>query len=166
MSTQGTATNLHRWHHDDYDEAIAQIRQQLGSIDDFEVFGKDVLVAVYMRPEKNAQGVYFTQKQQTEDIFNGKAVLILKWGPSAFSGDESYVQAQWGDKGAPAAGDWVFLRPDQGTPINLCGDGANRPQGPGIGGRPTDIWGWDGWPCRIVSDEAIIGRMNKPHHVV
>lgn len=166
MSAASTVSNLHNWHHDDYDEAIGQIRKSLGSIDDIEVFGRQVLVAVYVRPNKNKAGIYQTTAQQSEDIWQGKTVLVLKAGPDAFQGDASYARAMFGAMPAPVQHDWVFLRASDGVPVNLCGDGAERPQGSTFGGDMVDIWPWDGWPCRIISDDAIIGRINKPHTLV
>jgi hypothetical protein len=165
MST-ANVTALHGWHHDDYDEAIQQIKTHLGDISDLEVFGRQVVVAVYVRPSKNAAGIYQTAKAQQEDFWQGKAVLVLKCGPDAFSGSEEYARAMFGDKPPPQPDDWVFLRASDGMPINLCGDDAKRVQGKTFGGEMVDIFPWDGWPCRIVSDESIIGRINKPHSLV
>lgn len=166
MSTGATVTALHGWHHDSYDEAVAQIHQALGSIDDIEVFGRQVLVACYIRPKRTGKGLYMTTKQQTEDIFQGKAVLILKMGPDAGKGTPEFIAATWGAKGAPAVGDWVFLRSSDGLPISLVGDGAKRIQARDHEDNQIDVFEWDGWPCRIITDESIVGRMNKPHSVV
>ena len=165
MSTANVST-LHKWHHDDYDEAKSQIRQSLGSIDDIEIFGRQVLVAVYVRPEKSANGLYMGAAAQREDVYQGKAMLVLKCGPDAFQGDNGYEEATFGKLGRPEPGDWVFARASSGEPLSLCGDGAERPTGATFGGEMVDIYGWDGWPCRLISDEAILGRMNKPHTIV
>jgi len=157
---------LHKWHHDDYDEAKAQIHQSLGSIADLEVFGRQVLVAVYIRPNKSQTGLYQTVNAQKEDIYQGKAALILKCGPGAFKGEDSYVKAMFGDMPTPEPGDWVFVRPSDGLSISLCGDGASRPQGKTFHDEDVDLFAWDGWPCRILSDDSLIGRMNKPHTLV
>jgi hypothetical protein len=165
MSTANTNL-LHQWHHDDYEEAKRQIYQHLGDTSDLEIFGRQVVVAVYVRPNKTAGGFFLTVDAQKEDVWQGKAVLIVKMGPDAFRGDDSYVEATYGFKGAPRPGDWVFLRAQDGLAVSLCGDGASRAQGKDMRGSAVDIYGWDGWPCRIVADETVIGRINKPHEIV
>ena len=162
-----TVSNLHNWHHDDYEEAKAQIHQQLGDISGLEVFGRQVLVGLYIRPEKTAKGAFVTQNAQREDIYQGKIALILAVGPSAFQGDSEYHESLWGvDIRPPAVGDWVILRAQDGLPTSVQGDNASRAQGPDHRGMPTDIYGWEGWPCRYVMDSALIGRVHKPHQVV
>ena len=165
MSNLATISNLHRWHHDDYDEAKQQIHQSLGSIADIEVFGRQVLVAVYIRPNKSGM-IYQTVKAQAEDIYQGKAALILKCGPGAFKGEQSYLNTMFGHMPPPEPGDWVFVRPSDGFAISLCGDNAKRPRGKTFHDEEVDLFEWDGWPCRILSDDSLIGRMNKPHTLV
>lgn len=159
-------SRLHKHHHDDYDEAKAQIAQAVGSLADIEVFGRQIIVGAYVRPNKTAGGFYIPISAQKEDIWQGKAVLVLRVGPDAFTGNDDYVRAVFGPKGAPVPGDWVFLRSDSGLQVSLCGDGAERVKGKDHRGEPIDLYDWDGWPCRIVADDSIIGRINKPHTVV
>lgn len=167
LPATSVASMLHKWHHDDYEEAKRQILQALGSTDDLEIFGHNVLVAVYVRPEKSSKtGLYATPKQQTEDIYNGKAVMIVKAGPDAFQGDEAWLKAKYGTRPTPSPGDWCFLREDIGIEMQFCGDGAERVLGKDVIGRDISVYDWDGWPCRIIDHEALIGRMNKPHQVV
>lgn len=169
-----SVSDLHKLHHDNYDSAKDEIHQSLGSIKDIEVWGRQVLVAVYVRPQfteitdvhGKKQRRFTTAKTQTEDVYQGKAVLILKLGPDAFTGTDEYLKAKFGSMPPPSPGDWVFVRPQEGTPINLCGDGASRPQGEDFKGTPIDLYEWDGWPCRMVNDEAFMGRINKPHEIV
>jgi hypothetical protein len=160
-------TRLHNHGHGDYELAKEHIHQMLGNIDEMELFGRQVLVAVYIRPQRNpVTGVYITQKEQTEDIHQGKAVLILKMGPDACKGDDGYVEATYGPNGPMKSGEWVFLAQQSGFPISLQGDGASRPQGPDFRGDMIDLYEWDGWPCRIVPDDMFIGRISNPTSVV
>lgn len=159
-------SHLHTHHHDDYDEAKAQIHRAIGSIEDIEIIGSQVLVAAYVRPNKTANGFYVGTKAQKEDIWQGKAVLVLKLGPSAFDGDEAYLRAMFGDGPSIAPDDWVFVSCASGLPISLIGDGGQRVKGADHRGDPIDIFEWDGWPCRVIPAESIIGRINKPHSVV
>jgi hypothetical protein len=166
LDSTKTASMLHKWHHDDYEKAKQEIHQALGSTDDLEIFGSRVLVAVYVRPDKNASGFYMGPKKQIEDIYNGKVVLIIKCGPDAFQGDDGWLKALVGDKAAPTPGDWCFVQASLGEPIMFCGDGAARCKGKDSIGREIDIYEWDGWPCRIINHTDLIGRMNRPHEVV
>ena len=159
-------TALHKRHHDDYEEAKEQIRKALGDISAIEVFGSQVLVAAYVRPNKTTTGLYLSVKMQTEDIWQGKAVLVLKLGPSAYDGDDSYLRAIFGDRNPLAPGDWVFVRAADGHPMSLIGDGGERVMAKDHRGGEVPIFDWDGWPCRVVPAESIIGRINKPHSIV
>lgn len=166
MSDANVTTRLHNWHHKDYAEAGRQINQALGDISDIEIAGRQVLVAVYVRPNVTNGGVMQSVSAQKEDVWQGKIVLLLKAGPDAFVGDDSYRQAMWGNARHPQAGDWLVVRAIDGLPISLKGDNAERPQGKDFRGDPIDIYDWDGWPCRFLPDDAIIARVSKPHSVV
>ena len=166
MSTATVSTLHTSWHHDDYDIAKDQIRQQLGNLDDLEIFGRQVCVACYIRPNVTKAGWYVTINQQMEDVWQGKAVLIVKCGPDAFTGDVAYLEAMFGRGGPPRVGDWVFMRSADGLQVSLCGEGAARVQGKDGAGRAVDVYAWDGWNCRIVGDEQILGRINNPHVIV
>lgn len=152
------------WRFDDYELAKQQMRQSLGDIEDIEVFGRTVLVAVYVRPNTNPTTgfVLASAKEQSADAWQGKAVLIIKVGPDAFAGDESYVKAMYGPKGVPQVGDWVFMRANDGDSMHLIGDGFERPKGLDFNKRPIDLYDWNGWPCRLIGDTSIIARANKP----
>lgn len=162
-----TASKLHGWHHDNYDEAKKQIWGYLGSLDDLEVFGRDVFVAMYVRPNINPKtGFIMGARQQTEDVYSGKVVMIVKCGPDAFDGDDGWLKARFGDKQKPEPGDWCFMPEGAGDAHSLYGDGAKRSQSKDARGELMDVYDWDGWPCRLVRDEQLRGRLNKPHQVV
>lgn len=161
-----SVSQLHNWHHDSYAEAEADIHQSIGDISKEEIFGRQVLCAVYVRPGKTNAGVHVTTSAQQEDVWQGKVMLILKMGPDAFQGEESYHKAMFGDAPAPKVGDWVFARPNDGVAMSICGEGAERPKGKDFRGDPLDKYDWNGWPCRILPDEQIFGRMSLPHHIV
>lgn len=160
-------SELHGRYHDDYETAKAEIHQALGSIKDIEIFGAQVLIACYVRPKTGGKGkLWVTTKAQTEDIYMGKAFMVLKLGPDAFKGDKAYLKALFGEMPAPSPGDWIFLRSQDGVMVSLCGDGASRPKGRDHKDEEIDLYDWDGWPCKIVDHKSIIGRMNRPHSVV
>jgi len=193
-----TVSQLHKQGHADYTEAVRDIHQAIGDISKEQIFGRQVLCAVYVRPSgttKMEDGkpvlkpdgtpvvTYVPASAQDEDVWQGKALLVLKLGPNAFQGDESYLRATFppvlgedgkpvlDDKGAeiidvPKVGDWLFARPNDGVPMSIMGDGAKRPQGEDYKGNPVDKFEWDGWPCRILQDESFFGKMSTPNKIV
>ena len=162
-----TYSRLHKWHHDDYGIAKQDILRQVGDISECEVFGRQVLCAVYIRPAFNPNNkLTYTEKQQAEDIAQGKAVLVLKLGPSAFDGDEDYLRSMFKDGIAPKPGDWLFARAAAGEPMQISGEGAERVEYEDRRDERQKSYPFDGWPCRVISDESFIGRVDKPHQVV
>ena len=169
----GIARN-HRKSFDDYSVAKAHILQAIGDMEDMQIFGSNVLVAVFCKPNirtikksDGSQSMWIDPlKEQKEDWWQGKACMILKLGPDAFEGDESYIKAKFGKVGKPKVFDWVFANANGGMPISLMGDGASRPQGVDMQGNPIDIYEWDGWPCRVVDHDAFYGRLTNPQLVV
>lgn len=73
-------------------------------LDDIDVLGAYLLVAIYKRPEKTASGIYMPGKARAEDEFQGKVGLVLKAGPTAFMEDETHHFTE-----APVVGDWVLF---------------------------------------------------------
>lgn len=154
----------HRQSYDDYETAKAHILQALGDLSDLNVTGKQIVVAVFCRPNfimfRGPTGeeapLYTTVKEVKEDWYQHKGGLIVKAGPGAFQGDKSYLQDTFGDAGAPGVGDWIFSNASAGIQVNLAGDGASRPQALDRRGEPMDIFEWDGWPCRIMLDTSVM----------
>lgn len=166
-----TVSQLHKQGHADYDIAKKEIHQALGNISSEQVWGRQVLCAVYVRPNcttlPNGTMIWVPTSSQEEDIWQGKALLVLALGPSAFKGDESYIKATFPDMAnLPKVGDWLYARPNDGIAMSVMGDGASRPQGTDHLGRPVDKFDWDGWPCRILQDESFFGKMTAPHKIV
>lgn len=88
------------------------IHEQLGDIDDVDVFNDRILLAIYERPEKTAGGVLLTQTSRAEDQFQGKAAMIVKMGPIAVLKEDDRG-------GALNVGDWVAIRPSDGWPVRI-----------------------------------------------
>jgi len=161
------ASGLHGWGHDDYEVAKRHIFDQLGSFDGLEVFGKQVLVAVYVRPAMNPRtGLTFTEKRQMEDWVQGKVVMVVMHGPDAFSGDEDFVNGMWGPNGPPKVGQWLFVNPAQGQQFSFQGDGSIRVKYLDRHDESHDLYPGDGWPVRILQDDAFLGRLIRPTSVV
>ena len=161
-----TASKLHGWRHDDYEVAKEHIWQQLGSLDGLEVFGRQVLVGVYTRPAFNTRsGLMFTEKEQRNDWYEGKVVLVLAHGPDAFKGTENWLKSTYpGD--APKIGDWLFQNANTGIQFSFRGDGAQRVTYEDRRGEQQPVYPGDGWPVRIVNDDGFLGRLREPHSVV
>ena len=96
-----------------------EIRKRIGDISKIEVLHNQILVGVYIRPEKTKGGILLTSQTRDEDRYQGKAGLVLKKGPLAFVDDENNkFHGQNVD-----IGDWVFYRVSDGflikfSPVN------------------------------------------------
>lgn len=114
-----------------------------GNLDDIEIFGNDILVAIYQRPEKTKSGLILVDSTRSEDVHQGKLGLVLKVGPTAFI-DENGERFR-----DIAPGDWVFFRPSDGWRMTLNSLKGNYAK--------DDIV-----DCRMVSDVSIRGRVSHP----
>src|SRR4249920_1322202 len=75
----------------------------IGDLGNYEIFHNQILVAVYVAPEKTKGGIIRPGQSIKEDEYQGKVGLVVKIGPTAFldSEDESFQ----GQK--VSLGDWV-----------------------------------------------------------
>jgi co-chaperonin GroES (HSP10) len=119
------------------------LREKVGDLDGIEVFGNDVLVAIYQRPTKTKSGLILADSTRGEDVHQGKVALVLKMGPTCFLDEDG---ARFRDI---SAGDWIVLRPSDGWRVTL-----NTMKG---GSSRDDIV-----DCRIVSDVGIRARVAHP----
>ena len=92
-----------------------KIFDEVGDLSEIEVPLNKILVGIYMRPEKTASGIILADSSRDEDIYQGKAGLVLKKGPIAFKDDKS-VQFHGLD---PQVGDWIAFRPSNGLKIDI-----------------------------------------------
>ena len=120
----------------------AEILSRAGDLKDVEVFGSDVLVALYIRPQKTKSGIILSDGTRDEDKWQGKAGLILKLGPTAYCDED-------GNKFRDISeGDWVVFRPSDGWPVTL--NAANS------------FASKDAISCRVVNDIHIRMRVSSP----
>jgi len=108
--------------------------KELGSIKDIEIFNNQVLVAVYLRPEKTKGGILLPDQNRAEDQYQSKIGLVVKLGPDAFV-DSS---GAWFKDMDIALHDWVIFRPSDGWSITV-----------------------NGVLCRILEDTAVRGRVQS-----
>lgn len=96
---------------DPAEELIAKI----GYIDDIEVPLNKVLLGIYLRPEKTKSGIILTDETRGEDVFQGKACLVLKKGPIAFVDDDKFSFHGYN----PEVRQWVVIRPSDGLKMDI-----------------------------------------------
>jgi len=127
-------------HHDE--DPRSEILNKVGDLGNVEVFGSDVLVALYIRPQKTKSGIILADTTRDEDRWQGKAGLILKLGPTAYIDDEG---SKFRDL---KEGDWVVFRPSDGWPVTL--------------NSSANIASKDAVACRVVTDINIRMRISSP----
>ena len=115
-----------------------QLKKDLGDLSKVEVFNNQLLVAVYIRPQKTKTGIYLTDKTTDEDRFQSKIGLVVKKGPSAF--DDS--TGEWFKGVSIDEGDWVIFRPSDGWSVTV-----------------------NGVLCRMIDDMNIKGRVQHPDQI-
>jgi co-chaperonin GroES (HSP10) len=115
-----------------------EIISQIGDISEIEVFNNQILVAIYIRPQKTKSGIILTEKYTDEDKYQGKIGLVLKKGPDAFI-DES---GKWFKDVKISEGDWVVFRPSDGWALSV-----------------------NGQSCRLLDDVTVRGRVKQPDSI-
>lgn len=114
------------------------LMKRVGDVNDIELFNTNVLVAVYVRPEKTAGGIMMTSNYRDEDKYQGKIGMLLTHGPTAFTESEG----KWFHGKTFKPGDWLIFRPSDGWPITI-----------------------NGVLCRMLHDDRFLGRVPHPDTV-
>jgi co-chaperonin GroES (HSP10) len=84
-------------------------------IENIHLTGAQVLLGIYRRPTKTAGGIELPDSYRDEDIYQGKAGLILKIGPVPIDkDDDDFFGGRF-----PKVGDWVVYRPSDGFPMDF-----------------------------------------------
>ena len=115
-----------------------KLLKSVGDISNVEVFNNQILVAVYLRPEKTKTGIYMPDAHREEDKFQSKVGLVLKKGPMAFDDNTG----QWFNDISIEANDWIVFRPSDGWSITV-----------------------NGILCRMIDDVNVRGRVDHPDRV-
>lgn len=96
---------------------VNAIAKKAGDLSDYVLFGNQVLLGVYTRPNITKSGIHLADSTVKEDEFQGKAALVLKKGPSAFVSDDNYdFRGQ-----TVEVGDWVAIFVSDGRKIVING---------------------------------------------
>lgn len=115
----------------------SKLLNDLGDLSGVELFHNQVLLAVYIRPQRTKSGLYLTDKHTDEDRFQSKVGLLVKRGPMAFEQDGSWFNGvTFNDH------DWLVFRPSDGWSITV-----------------------NGVLCRVFDDINIRGRVPHPDAV-
>ena len=115
-----------------------KLMEEMGDLSKVEVFNNQILVAVYLRPEKTKSGLYMPDAHRDEDKYQSKVGLVLKKGPMAFDDNTG----QWFNGVTITANDWIVFRPSDGWSITI-----------------------NGVICRMIDDVNVRGRVDHPDRV-
>jgi len=114
------------------------LKKEIGDTSNVEVFNNQILVAVYIRPQKTKSGIFLTEKTTDEDRYQSKVGLVIKKGPEAFN-DESGI---WFSDIDIQEGEWVVFRPSDGWSITV-----------------------NNVLCRMIDDVNVRARIDQPDRV-
>lgn len=98
-------------------EPKTKILEQIGDVSKFELFGNNLLLAVYIRPQKTKSGIFLPDQTTDEDRFQSKVGLIVGKGPFACNSEER----EWFGEEPFNLHDWVVYRPSDGWSITING---------------------------------------------
>jgi co-chaperonin GroES (HSP10) len=115
-----------------------KLLDEIGDVKDLEIFNNQLLVAVYIRPQKTKSGIYLTEKTTDEDRYQSKVGLVIKMGPDAFNDDTG----RWFKGMNIQVNDWIVFRPSDGWNITV-----------------------NNVLCRMIDDVNIKGKVVHPDQV-
>jgi len=92
-----------------------ELLKKVGDLGTMKVFGPQILVATYFRPQVTKGGIHLTANTMREDEFQGKVGLVLAMGPTAFKESGNI------DFGGVSCkiGDWVVYSPHDGLAMKV-----------------------------------------------
>ena len=123
------------------------ILDKLGDLSQVQIAQNEVLVAIYIRPEKSAGGILLTDRTRKEDNYQGKVGLVVKIGSACRF--ERYDAARNITFGLDIQlHDWVVTRPSDTWALDVNG-----------GEDTSDPKAFTN--CRLVFDDQI--RMKIPN---
>lgn len=115
-----------------------ELLEKLGDTSKVDVFNNQVLVALYIRPQKTKSGIFLTENAVDEDRYQSKVGLVIKMGETAFQDPDR----RWFRGMKIALNDWLVFRPSDGWALAV-----------------------NGVPCRLVDDVNIKARIDHPDQI-
>jgi hypothetical protein len=95
-----------------------KIIKAVGDLSKIVIMHNEILIGVYMRPEKTAGGIILTQTGiRAEDRWQGKVGLVLKKGPFAFVSDD---EVEFGNQNVELH-EWVVFHSADGWSLEING---------------------------------------------
>jgi hypothetical protein len=136
---------------DNYFDTKQQIIDKVGDLSGYDIASNEVLVAIYLRPEKTAGGIILTANNLKEDLYQAKAHLVLKIGSACrFVRTDEKTGITYG---VPIAlHDWVVIKPSDAWALD-------------VNTRPDVMDRKDFVPCRMVFDDQIRAKIAHPSMV-
>lgn len=119
--------------------------EEVGDLSGIELTGTQILCAIYKRPEKTKSGIFLTDSNRAEDVYQGKVGMVVKLGPLAFddTGDGRFgALGKEAGAGHVELGDWLFYKASDGFSVSV-----------------------NGRECRILNDEDVRGRIQAPDQI-
>lgn len=114
------------------------ILDTVGNLSGVHLLADMVLLGTYIRPQKTAGGIIRPDTNVQEDVWQGKAGLVLKLGPDAFEDTPDYNFN--GQK--VNIGEWCIYKVGDAWSLNI-----------------------NGYPCRLVRDVNIRLTVDDPQIV-
>lgn len=115
-----------------------KLKDEIGDISNIEIFNNQILVAVYIRPEKTKSGIMLPGQTRDDDKYQSKVGLVLKKGATAFLDDTE----SWFKDITIHQDDWVVFKPSDGWAIVV-----------------------NNVMCRMIDDTLVRGRVQHPDSV-
>lgn len=125
-----------------------EILDKIGDLSGYEIANNEVLLAIYMRPEKTAGGIILTDGNRKEDRYQGKVHLVLKIGSACrFLREDPDTHVVFGLD--IKLHDWVLMNPSHGWALDI-----------NTRSESTDVK--DFVPCRMAYEDGIRARVPSP----
>lgn len=113
------------------------ILNEIGDLSGVEILGDKVLLGIFIRSEKTKGGIIRPDANIQEDVWQGKAGLVLKLGPDAFEDTSDYKFSR-----RIEVGEWCVFQIGDAWSVNI-----------------------NNVPCRVVRDVGIRMVVKDPNIV-